>query len=377
MTNGLKINMNSSSLKPKILIAPLDWGLGHATRCIPVIKTLLKNNCSVLIAAQGQTKFLLQKEFPQLDSVELKGYHINYSKNKWSLPFVIAGQIPKIISTIQDENQRVKDIVKEHSVDGIISDNRFGLYHQSIPSVFITHQLMIKTFLGNSADHLLQKINYNYINRFTECWIPDNEGSGNLAGELSHPEKKPSIPVHYIGPLSRFEKVPQKENHLLILLSGPEPQRTILENLLAEQLKDYKGKVVLLRGLPAETSELKLPQNISVYNHLPAGELNKVLADASLVIGRCGYSTVMDLAFLQKKSILIPTPGQTEQEYLSKYLMKNNFALCVSQNKFILKNALNLSENFNYKLVGFDDPLRLESVVDRFIYEINTGKNAI
>lgn len=369
--------MNSSSLKPKILIAPLDWGLGHATRCVPVIRTLLKNNCSVLIAAQGQTKFLLQKEFPQLDFTELKGYHINYSKNKWSLPFIIARQIPKIISTIQYENQRLKDIVKEHSVDGVISDNRFGLYHEAVPSVFVTHQLLIKTFLGNAADHLLQNINYKYINRFSECWVPDNPGSDNLAGELSHPAKNPSVPVQYIGPVSRFEKLPQKDKYLLILLSGPEPQRTILENLLVEQLKNFRRQAVLVRGLPGESSDLKLGENVRVHNHLPADQLNKVLADASCVVSRCGYSSVMDFALLQKKSILIPTPGQTEQEYLCRHLMHNNFALCINQNKFVLKNALNLAENFNYKLFNSGNPSPLEAVVEKFIYGINTSKNTI
>lgn len=369
--------MNSSSLKPKILIAPLDWGLGHATRCVPVIRTLLKNNCSVLIAAQGQTKFLLQKEFPQLDFIELRGYHINYSKNKWSLPFIIARQIPKIISTIQYENQRLKEIVKEHLIDGIISDNRFGFYHESVPSVFITHQLMIKTFLGSSADRLLQKINYKYINRFSECWIPDNADANNLVGKLSHPEKNPSIPVHYIGPLSRFEKLSQQQKHLLILLSGPEPQRTIFENLLIEQLRFYKQPVVFVRGLPGETAELKMQENVSVYNHLPAAELNTALGEALFVISRCGYSTVMDLALLQRKSILIPTPGQTEQEYLSNHLMKNNFALCIDQDKFILKNALNLAENFNYKLFSSGGSSSLETVVEEFIYAIKTSKNTI
>jgi len=372
LTNALKINMNSpeTPLKPRILIAPLDWGLGHATRCIPVIKTLLKKKCSVLIAAEGPTKFLLEKEFPQLDFVELKGYHINYSKNKWSLPFVIAGQIPKIISTIQYENQRLKDIVEEHFIEGIISDNRFGLYHKDIPSVFITHQLLIKTFLGNAADRLLKEINYKYINRFSECWVPDHASSDNLAGELSHPQKFPSTAVHYVGPLSRFEKLPQEQKHLLILLSGPEPQRTILENLFVALLKDYKKPVVLVRGLPGASSELKLEENVSVYNHLSANQLNKVLADASIVISRCGYSTVMDLALLHKKSILIPTPGQSEQEYLSRHLMKNNFALCIDQNKFILNNALNLAENFNYKMNAHSNQSSLETVIENFINRI-------
>lgn len=357
-----------TSLKPNILIAPLDWGLGHATRCIPVIRQLLHKNCQVWIAAEGAIKLLLQKEFPGLNFCELKGYHINYSKNRWLLPLTIGKQIPKILSAIQYENERLDEIVEEHQIQGIISDNRYGFYHDSIPSVFMTHQLLIKTPFGKTADTYLQKLNYEYINSFSECWVPDNEGAVNLAGDLSHPEKKPSVPLKYIGPLSRFHQAPvEEEKHLLILLSGPEPQRTLFENLIAEQLSDYKGPVVLVRGLPGDTSKLNSSPNVSVYNHLPAGELNQKINEASCVISRCGYSTVMDLSVLKKKSILIPTPGQSEQEYLAKHLMKNNFALCIDQTKFRLKNALDLSSHFDYQVENFLPENSLENTVENFL----------
>jgi uncharacterized protein (TIGR00661 family) len=363
-----------TSLEPNILIAPLDWGLGHATRCIPIIHTLIRKNCKVLIACEGKIKSLLYKEFPQLSFVDLKGYRIAYSKNRWTLPFGISRQIPKILSTIQYENERLKEIVKEHNIHGVISDNRYGFYHSRIPSLFITHQLKIKTPFGSIADDFLQRLNYKYINHFSECWIPDNEGEKNLAGELSHPTKKPSIPLKYIGPLSRFrESIRQEEKHLLILLSGPEPQRTILENLLTEQLKEYKAPVVFVRGLPGEQTELRLPSTVSIYNHLPAEELAQKMSEASVVISRCGYSTVMDLAALKKKSILIPTPGQTEQEYLGKHLMKNNFALCVEQKKFRLKNALELSQQFDYRIENFSSEKNMDVAIDEFIATVKTS----
>ena len=364
------MNQSKTSLKPAILIAPLDWGLGHATRCVPIIQMLVQKKCSVVIAAEGKVKALLQQEFPELQFADLKGYNIRYSKNKWSLPFVIGTQIPKIFSAIQYENKRLQEIVKEHSIDGIISDNRFGFYHYSVPSVFITHQLLIKTSLGKMVNGLVQKINYSYINRFSECWIPDYEGENNLAGELSHPWKKPFIPLRYTGALSRFQKKKVTEKNVLIILSGPEPQRTIFENSLMKQIKKYKQPLVLVRGLPDEKNELKAPENISVYNHLPSEELNQKLAEASVVMSRCGYSTIMDVAVMKKKSILIPTPGQTEQEYLAKHLMKNNFALCMDQNKFRLKNALELFGSFDYRLHDFDSNNKLESVVQDFLNKI-------
>lgn len=357
-------------LKPSILIAPLDWGLGHATRCIPIIKTLLSKNCLVSIAAQGKTKVLLQQEFPQLKFIESKGYNIRYSKNNWSLPFVIARQIPKILSAIQYEHEHLKEIVTEHRIDGIISDNRFGFYHASVPSVFITHQLLIKTPFGRKINAFVQKWNYRYINHFSECWIPDYEEVNNLAGELSHPLKKPSIPITFIGALSRLKKMNLPPKHVVIILSGPEPQRTIFENLLMHQIKNYRGSIVLVRGLPGEAFELKSSANISVYNHLCSEELNKKMEEASVVIARCGYSTIMDLAVMKKKSILIPTPGQTEQEYLAEHALKNRFALCISQNQFQFENALELSSLFDYACHNFDDN-NLKTAVDNFLHTVH------
>jgi uncharacterized protein (TIGR00661 family) len=362
-----------TTLKLNILIAPLDWGLGHATRCIPIIEALIGKNCNVLIACEGKIKTLLFEEFPQLSFIDLRGYHIQYSKNSWTLPLQIGKQIPKILSTIQYENERLEEIVKEHCVHGIISDNRYGFYHNSVPSIFITHQLRIKAAFGKWIEDHLQKLNYQYINRFSECWVPDNETENNLAGALSHPSKKPSVPLKFIGPLSRFQRSNSEEQkHLLILLSGPEPQRDIFENLLLPQLSEYKGAVVLVRGLPGEgASQLILPSNISVHDHLPAEELNKKMNEAFLVISRCGYSTVMDLAVMKKKSILIPTPGQTEQEYLAKHLMKNNFSLCIEQKKFKLKSALDLSSQFNYQTRNFPLENKLDTHIENFLSSVS------
>ena len=164
-----------------------------------------------------------------------------------------------------------------------------------------------------------------------------------------------------------MHKLDTNEKYLLILLSGPEPQRTIFETILLQELKNYKGPVVLVRGLPGEAKQLRLPSNISVYNHLAAEELNQKMNEAYVVISRCGYSTVMDLTVLRKKSILVPTPGQTEQEYLARHLMQNNFALCIDQKKFRLRTAIDLSTHFNYQLENFPVENDLDKAVDDFV----------
>jgi UDP-N-acetylglucosamine transferase subunit ALG13 len=283
----------------------------------------------------------------------------------------IVAQIPKILSAIKDEQAWLEKVVEDEKIDAVISDNRYGLYNEKVRSIFITHQLRIKAPV-KLAEDFLQDINYRYINKFDECWVPDLEGEVNLAGQLSHPAEKLSIPIHYVGVLSRFDSTQEntEEGSLLLLLSGPEPQRTLLENSLLEELKAYTKQVVLVRGLPETGDVLEVNENVTVYNHLPAEELEVRIREASLVIARCGYSTVMDLAVLKKKSILIPTPGQTEQEYLAKYLMERNFAFCVEQKKFRLKHALDLARNFVYNPIVDCEEGRLKKIVSGFALSI-------
>ena len=344
-------NFNISGHKLRVLVAPLEWGLGHATRCIPVINELIRLNCEVLIGAEGASQALLEKEFPQLTFLILKGYRMQYSRKKYWLPLKILFQFPKIIRSVYKEHQWLKKIIKENSIDAVISDNRFGLYHSSVPCIYITHQLTIKT--GNRfTEWVAQKIHYHFINKYNTCWVPDAAGEINLAGFLSHPKRLPKIPVQYIGSLSRFEKNnTDKKYDLAIIVSGPEPQRTIFEDILFKELDTYNGKCLLIRGLPGDTQMRKsINTQVEIHNHLSAAELNNEIQRSGIVISRSGYTTVMDLVKLKQKAILIPTPGQTEQEYLAGYLMKKNIFYCVEQKGFSLqedlKKAVSLSFDF-------------------------------
>lgn len=369
--------MNQDDLSPKILLAPLDWGLGHATRCIPIVRELLHQGCTVVLAASGNGKKLLQQEFPKVLFVDLRGYEIEYASTAWGLAIKIVAQIPKLLSAIKEEQAWLQKVVVAERIDAVISDNRYGLYHPDIYSIFITHQLRIKAPL-QAAEDILQEEAYKFINRFDECWVPDAESEENLAGELSHPSNKPAIPLRYIGPLSRFQKrdATSTDNHLLVLFSGPEPQRTLLEEHLIQELKDYTNSVVFVRGLPGDAEPLSVAENITIYNHLSVEELEQKVVGASLVISRCGYSTVMDLAALQKRSVLIPTPGQTEQEYLARYLMQKNFALCIEQKRFKLKNALALAETFPYQ-VNIPLESKLKETIKAFVETIKTKRKIV
>lgn len=343
--------------KSRVLVAPLDWGLGHATRCIPLIRQLMRKGAEVFLAGEGAQEVLLKTEFPDLPFLPLKGYRVQYSRSAAGLPFQMIRQAPMITKAIRTENEWLQQKAGELQLDSVISDNRYGLHHPRLNSIFVTHQLMIKTGLGKWTERILQQRNYSYINRFNSCWVPDVKSANNLAGDLSHPQKMPSIPVKYTGPLSRFELhgPVEKEQHLLILLSGPEPQRSIFEEIILPQLSNYTGSVTLVRGLPAALNVIPSAGNLRFFNHLPSAELNREIESASFVIARGGYSTIMDLACLKKKAVLVPTPGQTEQEYLVKHLASKNIFAWMPQKKFSIQEAKLLAENFKYEMYTNDD----------------------
>lgn len=358
---------------PRILVAPLDWGLGHATRCIPVIYELLAQNAEVWMAGEGPQESILRKEFPSLPFLSLAGYRVKYGRTALGLVKNLFFQWPALRRSIRKENEWLRQMMKQLHFDAVISDNRFGCYHSSVPCIFITHQLSIKSPLGKWSEYFLQRYNYRFINRFTACWIPDNE-KDDLAGDLSHPQKKPAIPLTYTGFLTRLKKpdLPEKKNHLFISLSGPEPQRSLLEDKLINQLSHYNGTAVIVRGLPDARSLIPSTNDIQFYNHLPTDEFEKEMAKAEFVISRSGYSTIMDLAVMGKKSILIATPGQTEQEYLADYLEERKIAVCFDQKDFNLENALLKAASFPYCSVERPEN-RLSATVASLLSTLNVG----
>ena len=361
--------------KPRVLVAPLDWGLGHSTRCIPIIKELTLLGCEVYIAADKKTFSLLKKEFPHTVFLRYKGYEIEYSRKKIFFSLKLIFQSPKIIKRIFQENRWLKKTIKDHSIDAVISDNRFGMFNKSVPSIYVTHQLYIKT--GNTFSELIaQKIHYYFIKKYLFCWVPDTQKEG-LAGELSHPKKIPEN-VIYIGPLSRFIPLAREQEtyDLLVIVSGPEPQRTQFENTLLAQLKTMEGNIFFIRGLPEVTQREENFNKIKLRNHLASNELNEALALSKIVICRSGYTSVMDLAALQKKAILIPTPGQREQEYLAKYLMEKGFFFAAEQKDFSIKSSLENLVRFHYEKLNLPAEAYKKTVAE-FVDFLKTGKDPV
>ncbi|MFH2141374.1 MAG: glycosyltransferase [Bacteroidota bacterium] len=339
----MKIEQNQQK---RVLISPLNWGLGHASRLIPVITELDKLGHKVIIAAEGTALQLLQKEFPGFYFFNLKGYKIRYSR-VIPLALKIFLLTPRILFGIRKEHYVLKQLINEFMIDIVISDNRFGMWSKKAYSVYITHQIKIKTpkvlvFLRP----FLSLMNRYYIKKYNECWIPDYYTDPSLAGDLSHPAKLPQN-TKYVGLLSRFtmtsiNKIEFPAYDILIILSGPEPQRSIFERKICKQLKNITHKVLLVRGMPNKKF-IKSNAMVDVKDHLNANEMKSAILNAKYIISRAGFSTIMDLIALKRNAILIPTPGQTEQEYLAEYYHEKSVFYSVKQKKFNLETALKKS----------------------------------
>jgi uncharacterized protein (TIGR00661 family) len=334
----------------KVLLSPLDWGLGHATRCIPIIQELRNLGCEVVLASSGPQAQLLAQEFPDIEIKPIDGYKIKYSSDS-SLFGSMLLQLPGILKTIRKEHHWLNKLLQEEYFDLVISDNRPGFWSKHTKCIYITHQLHIQSGKGKWLNHLLQKLHSSFMKKFYAVWVPDLEGEQNLAGQLSHPAKSFIKPT-YIGLLSRLEQdfTGKEGNDLLILLSGPEPQRTLLEQKLLKELIHYDGSATLVRGLPNSSDVIvNLPKHIISYNHLSANDLQTKMLASKLIICRSGYTTLMDLIRLNRKAILIPTPGQPEQEYLAEYMQEKNYFPSISQKEFVLEKALDKVRSFRYE----------------------------
>lgn len=332
-------------ISKRILVAPLNWGLGHATRCIPIINALLDHGHTPILASDGSALDLLQKEFPALDHVELPSYHINYARKGRNFKLKMIWDSPKMIMAVKKERILTKILVDEMKLDGIISDNRLGVYDKRVPSVFITHQLNVLT--GNTT-WFSSKIHRKIIKKFDQCWVPDVEEKPNLSGKLGHLEN-PALPVKYIGPLSRFKKTETNTVYdLMVLLSGPEPQRSLLEKKLLTELKLFSGRVLFIRGVmePSQISKTLITEKaiITYYNFMRTPELQNALNESKMVLSRSGYTTIMDLAKMEKKAFFIPTPGQYEQKYLARRLGKKGIVPYSKQEDFNIKDLSSVDQ---------------------------------
>jgi UDP-N-acetylglucosamine transferase subunit ALG13 len=321
-----------------ILICPLEWGLGHAARMIPIAKKLREMNYNVIIASGDDHLALFRNELSGLSYINFGGFKPGYSRY---LPqyLHLLFKIPELIYYIISDHHKLKKIIADYRIDIVISDNRFGLWNKNVTSVYVTHMPLIPLpkplkFLEPVGVYLHRKI----IEKYNFCLIPDLPGDINLTGRLSHGIKLPGN-VRFVGILSRFNDTelasrdPLKLTHNTVILSGPEPQREILKQKLIHILKDKYPTTIMLEGKPAQRGEIEKIGNIAFYNHLPASRMRGIIEDSEIIISRSGYTTIMELISLKCTALIIPTPGQTEQEYLAEYLSQKGWFTTISQNE--------------------------------------------
>jgi uncharacterized protein (TIGR00661 family) len=320
----------------RILVAPLNWGLGHATRCMPIIHALLAQGHEVLLASDGRALDLLKREFPDLTALELPAYDVRYSR-KFFLTFLIL-QMPRVLLAIWREHRTLQQWVRQYRLDAVISDNRLGCFTRQAPCVVLSHQLRIFTrpaWIGHIATFLHRRI----LQRYDACWIPDFEGPANLSGELAHGMTLPHM--HYLGPLSRMKPGQEERSYdVLVILSGPEPGRTEWEKAILRQAADIPLRWLIVQGKPEQNEQTTPHPHIAMRSFLGARELNQAILQAEVVVSRSGYSTIMDLAVLGKKALLVSTPGQPEQEYLAQYGAQKGWFATQSQDKLDLKEGI-------------------------------------
>lgn len=355
----------------RILVSPLDWGLGHATRVIPLVLTLKAEGCAVTLAASDASITLLKAEFPDLPVLEIPGYRVRYPQKGSQFFRKMLVQLPRILRTIIREHLWLRAAMRAHRWDVVVSDNRYGLFHARAYCVILTHQVRIRTG-RRRMDAFLRPLLWRMLRRFDAVWVPDMPGEPNLAGELCHGP----MPAHvsHIGPLSRFESVGDPAAAmLLVLLSGPEPQRSIFESILRRELAHHIGSAVVVRGLPGLAQRHMDSNGVEWIDHLPARDLQQLVSGAGLVIARSGYSTVMDLVRMRRPAVLVPTPGQGEQEYLARHLCAAGLFPSLSQESFTLAEALRLTEGHPAPAGGFDFDRHRERIRD--MLEGIRGKN--
>lgn len=363
--------MNKKQLR--ILIAPLDWGLGHVTRSIPLIRHILSLGHAVVFAGNESQQKYVQSIYPRLQYITLEGYNVSYSRSKYGMIPRIALQIPRLRKKIREEQVWLQETIKTLQIDAVLSDNRYGLYSKLVPCVFITHQLQVRTGYSRHLDRLLLRLHYRFIEKFSHCWIVDEHTDNGLSGSLAHPPLLPKTRTDYIGLLSQCAGKEQtlrsgNEFYVLILLSGTEPQRSMFSELLWKKAIKSDRHIIFVEGSEKAVAPSRIPAHISYHKRLSADELSTAIETASIVICRSGYSSIMDLVALNKKAILIPTPGQTEQEYLARYLGQQKIFMVSDQKKFDIQTSLMNASLFPFVQSRFKDSFQKhKAVLDDFL----------
>ena len=366
----------------KVLVAPLDWGLGHATRCVPVIREFLQAGADVELAVVKENANLFREVFPELRQRIAPSYNIVYPKHGYNMAWWLLKNSMHLNSVMRYEHHFAEEMVKCHGYDVLFSDNRFAFYSKKAYSIYMTHQRRIafpKVFAAFEGVGVLW--HSNIMRKFDEVWVPDLEFYPGYAGVLSHSGATPGDkPLRYVGTLSRFSECSANvggaaglhgnidlENgvdlmsvsefmarsvaewdvldkrtkyKVVAVVSGVEPARTQFEVQLRHALMEIPGRHLMILGKPSAEHRSWVEGNIEFHSHLESCAFADVVKRANYVVSRGGYSTVMDMAELGAKCIFVPTPGQFEQIVLARNLSKEGYAVEIPADKLSAETLL-------------------------------------
>lgn len=251
----------------------------------------------------------------------------------------MALQMPRLSWVIQAEQRVVERYIRDEKVDVLLSDNRYGCWSSKVRSIFLTHQL--RPLIPNP---ILERVVHRglewWLSRFEEVWIPDQPPPQALAEKLHRGSKGP--PLRYLGWLSRFQPLPPGdiEYTLAAILSGPEPQRTFLEEAILQQAASVHGKILLVRGRSSALPPKLHPSNVEVLGLVSGEGLAVRVRKSRHLLCRSGYSSLMDLKAMSRSALLVPTPGQTEQLYLANRARELKWCVVQNQEEVDLKSGL-------------------------------------
>jgi hypothetical protein len=383
-TFGSKLtnNLTPSSLKKTVFISLLDWGLGHATRLLPLIKYLEHKNYIIYIGASGRAREVLRQEVSNCIFLDFPRYPVRYSRSRFFVTRFMLTTFPAMLLTMYREKKRLRILHENYNFDLIISDNRFSARIVDIPSLLVSHQLRYKLpWPLKKMEWLPEYFNARLFNKFNHIIVPDIKGQNSYTGDLSHnmrylDQKK----LYYAGIISGLRdqktsemaiqlndsenrrsltEAQQRSNRLtelavkqpvpqleyLVIISGPEPQRTQFEKIIRDQIKELSGTAAIAMGLPEKNYKISIGNKI-FYTYLSRSEMSKFMAAAEFIIGRPGYTSVMEMIELGKRGLFIPTPGQVEQEYLARYYQSRNWCHFIAQHKLNLTKDIAIAKEY-------------------------------
>jgi hypothetical protein len=346
-----------------MLFGVCSWGLGHATRTLPIIRKTVEEGHEVTVVASGRALNMLKQELgPGPSFASLEDYHPPDTLIPSYLALGTLLRFPLYVTAMLHEREFVRRLLAHQRMDVIFSDNRFGFYSRHVPSYFMSHQLRILNPLGDKVlEDGTEIYNRYFFNRYAGVLVPDFEEDG-LAGRLAHNlsiinEKL----LTYIGVLSEFNYHPTVQDvDVFVSISGPEPQRSSFEGLIRRQMDGYEGKVVVSLGKPEDNGHAA--PNLKGY--LGREEREDMLNRSKIVVARSGYSTLMDLCSLRKKGFLIPTPGQLEQEYLAKHHMERRRFYSVQEKDVDFREQLDEALSFRTPELKYPTTKAVEKAVD-------------